>query len=292
MTTIGFIGLGHMGGPMAANLVKKGFEIKGFDRSPQACAAFQAVGGECANSIAAAVNGADVVITMLPADEHVRAVYLGEGGVFESLQHALLIDSSTISVETSRELHQAAATKGFQMIDAPVSGGTTGAAAGTLTFMVGGDAIALEQARPVLSSMGKAIIHAGGPGCGQAVKLCNNMMLGISMIAVSEAFTLAEKLGLDPQVLYDVSSKASGQSWALSTHCPISGILPNAPASHDFQAGFAAAMMLKDLKLAQAAADQVGASAPLGKLATSYYAAFCDGGSGDLDFSAIIKLIE
>jgi len=292
MAVIGFIGLGNMGGPMAANLVKAGHTVKGFDLSPFALDQARQAGIEASNDVSTAATGVDVVITMLPAGKHVKAVYCNENGLIATVgENTLLIDCSTIDVETAREVAAQAEQAGISMLDAPVSGGVGGAEAGTLTFMVGGSDAAFEQAEPYLAQMGKNIIHAGGAGNGQAAKICNNMILGISMIAVSEAFVLAEKLGLDKQKLYDISSTASGQCWALTSYCPVPGPLPASPANRDYQAGFTVAMMLKDLRLAQEAANASGATTPLGCEAMKLYSEFDEAGKSQLDFSAIVKHI-
>ncbi len=292
-STVGFIGLGNMGGPMAANLVKAGHEVLGFDLSETALAAHEEAGGRKAGSVADLAAQADVIVTMLPAGKHVRRIYEGEDGI---LQHArpgtLLIDSSTIDVDSARAVSAAALAKDMPMVDAPVSGGVAGAAGGTLTFMVGGPDAAFEAAHPFLDIMGKTIVHAGGAGTGQAAKICNNMILGISMIGVCEAFVLAERLGLDAQKLFDISSTASGQCWSLTSYCPVPGPLPASPANRDYQPGFAAAMMLKDLKLAQEAAHSSGAATPLGAEAAALYALFCNSGEDGKDFSAIINLLR
>jgi 3-hydroxyisobutyrate dehydrogenase len=293
MAKVGFIGLGNMGLPMAANLIKAGHAVSGFDVNEDVGARLAAEGGTKAQSIAEACKDADVLITMLPAGEHVREVYLGEGGVLAAVAPAtLLIDSSTIDVETAREVAQAAQAKGLAMIDAPVSGGVAGAQAATLTFMVGGADDAFERARPLLEAMGKTIVHAGGPGNGQAAKICNNMILGASMIVVAEAFLLAEKLGLDAQKLFDISSKSSGQCWSMTSYCPVPGLVPTSPANRDYKAGFTAAMMLKDLKLAQAAARATRATTPLGAGAAAVYERFVDSGDGGVDFSGIIRYLR
>jgi 3-hydroxyisobutyrate dehydrogenase len=292
MTAIGFIGLGNMGAPMAANLVKAGHQVTGYDIVPAAIAALAAAGGRAAASAAEAVAAGDVVITMLPAGPQVREVYLGNGGVLGRARNdALLVDCSTIDVETARAVAAAARAAGFDMVDAPVSGGTAGAAAASLTFMVGGDAAAFARARPVLDAMGRTIVHTGPAGNGQAVKICNNMMLAISMIGVCEAFTLAHKLGLTSQTLFDVVSKSTGQSWALTGYCPVPGPVPTSPANRDYAAGFTAAMMLKDLRLAQQAAGAAAAPTPLGGTAAALYQLFVDEGMGGLDFSAIYRFI-
>jgi 3-hydroxyisobutyrate dehydrogenase len=293
MARIGFIGLGNMGLPMARNLIKAGHAVQGFDLSKAQVDALVAAGGSGAKDVKAAIAGVDVVITMLPAGEHVRDVYLGGNGVLAAAAAgSLLIDCSTIDVATARAVETAAAAKGFAMLDAPVSGGVGGAQAGTLTFMVGGSDEAFARARPILEQMGKTIVHAGGAGNGQAAKICNNMILGVSMIAVSEAFVLAEKLGLDAQKLFDVASKSSGQCWSMTTYCPVPGPVPTSPANRDYQAGFTAAMMLKDLKLAQDAATAAGARTPLGADAAKVYAQYVESGEGPRDFSGIIRFVR
>lgn len=291
MTKIGFIGVGNMGGPMARNLLKAGYAVTAFDLVDSLVEQMVEAGADSAESAGAAAKGADVVITMLPAGPHVKQAYLvdilpavGDG--------TLLIDCSTIDVETTREVAAAAADRGLDMVEAPVSGGVGGAEAGTLTFMVGGPESAFERAQPILEKMGKTIVHCGGAGNGQAAKICNNMMLGIQMISVGEAFVLAEKLGLDHQKLFDVASKASGQCWSLTTYCPVPGPVPTSPANRDYQPGFTAAMMLKDLKLAQGAAGAFGASTELGRHAAELYEAFSNGGNEAVDFSGIIQMIR
>jgi 3-hydroxyisobutyrate dehydrogenase len=293
MARIGFIGLGNMGLPMALNLVRAGHGVNGFDLSPSALERFTASGGGAAAGVGAAASGADLVITMLPSGVEVRDAYLARSGVLESASRGtLLIDCSTIDVETARAIATSALTNGLAMLDAPVSGGIGGAERGTLTFMVGGTADALARALPVLETMGKTIVHAGDCGTGQAAKICNNMMLGISMIAVSEAFVLAEKLGLEQQKLFDISSKSSGQCWALTTYCPVPGLVPTSPANRDYQAGFTAAMMLKDLLLAQDAARASGATTPLGAEAAALYGLYVGQGWGGSDFSRIIRFLQ
>jgi 3-hydroxyisobutyrate dehydrogenase len=293
MARIGFIGLGNMGGPMALNLLKVGHELKAYDLVPALLARIAEAGAFAAASLLDAARDVEAVITMLPAGQHVRAVYLGEGGLIaDARPGTLLIDSSTIDVATAREVAAAAAAAGLPMIDAPVSGGTGGAEAGTLTFMVGGPNEAFARARPILEAMGKAIVHAGGPGNGQAAKICNNMILGASMIAVCEAFVLAEKLGLQHQKLFDISAKSSGQCWSLTTYCPVPGPVPTSPANRDYKPGFTAAMMLKDLRLAQEAGAAVGAVTPLGAEATRLYQRFADGGQAGVDFSGIIRMLR
>ncbi|WP_109110884.1 3-hydroxyisobutyrate dehydrogenase, partial [Azospirillum sp. TSO35-2] len=278
MAVIGFIGLGNMGGPMAANLVKAGHQVHGFDLVPAAIDAATAAGVTIAPSPAAVAAAAEVVITMLPGGKHVLGVY---GDIVPAVKPgALLIDCSTIDVESARKAHALAAERGAASLDAPVSGGVGGASAGTLTFMAGGEAEAFERARPILEAMGKKIVHCGGAGAGQAAKICNNMILGISMIGVCEAFVLAEKLGLSHQALYDVSSTSSGQCWSLTSYCPVPGPVPASPANRDYQPGFAAALMLKDLKLAQEAAQGAGAPTPLGAAAAQLYAMMNAQGQG------------
>ena len=290
---IGFIGLGNMGGPMAANLLKAGHQVAGFDLVKASLDGLAKAGGSPAASAAAAAGGAEVVITMLPAGAHVRQVYTGEGGVLgAAAKGALLIDSSTIDVETARAVARAAGERGFDMLDAPVSGGVGGAAAGTLTFMVGGSEAGFRRAQGVLQAMGKTIVHAGPAGNGQAAKICNNLILGINMIAVSEGFALAERLGLDWQRLFDISSKSSGQCWAMTTYCPAPGPVPSAPSNRDYQAGFTAEMMLKDLKLAQQAAQAAGAATPLGAEAAALFQMLTNSGLGKKDFSVIFRMIR
>jgi 3-hydroxyisobutyrate dehydrogenase len=293
MAKIGFIGLGNMGLPMAQNLVKAGHAVAGFDLSEYPVERLAADGGRRAPSVADACADAEIVITMLPAGEHVREVYLGSDGVLDAVAAGtLLIDSSTIDVKTAREVAQAAEARGLAMIDAPVSGGVAGALGATLTFMAGGPDEAFTRARPVLEKMGKTIVHAGGAGNGQAAKICNNMILGVSMIAVSEAFVLGEKLGLSHQALFDVASTSSGQCWSLTSYCPVPGPVPASPANNGYKAGFAAALMLKDLKLAREAAQSVNANAALGARAAAIYEDFAQKGQAAADFSAIINLVR
>jgi 3-hydroxyisobutyrate dehydrogenase len=293
MARIGFIGLGNMGLPMAQNLIKAGHAVSGFDVSEYSTDRLAADGSTSARSVAAACQDAEIVITMLPAGEQVRQVYLGDDGVLAvAPPGTLLVDSSTIDVDTAREVAQAAAGRGLAMIDAPVSGGVSGAQAATLTFMVGGSDDAFARARPVLETMGKTIVHAGGAGNGQAAKICNNMILGASMIVVSEAFLLAEKLGLDAQKLFDISSKSSGQCWSMTNYCPVPGPVPASPANRDYKAGFSAAMMLKDLRLAQDAARSTRAVTPLGAGAAAVYGQFVESGDGGVDFSGIIRYLR
>jgi 3-hydroxyisobutyrate dehydrogenase len=293
MATIGFIGLGHMGLPMARNLLKAGHAVQGFDVSTTAVAAFAESGGIGAVSVAKAVAEADAVVTMLPEGRHVRAVYMDQGGAFQAAApSALLVDCSTVDVETARTVGAAAAARGLAMVDAPVSGGVAGAEAASLTFMVGGTGEAFARAEPILAAMGKAVVHAGAAGSGQAAKICNNMMLGIQMISVCEAMALARKLGLAPEKLFEVSRQSSGQCWSLTSYCPVPGPVPGSPANRGYQPGFTVAMMLKDLRLAQGAAQTVAATTPLGAEAYQLYNLFASSGKEGLDFSAIIKMIE
>ncbi|HME26263.1 MAG TPA: 3-hydroxyisobutyrate dehydrogenase [Acetobacteraceae bacterium] len=294
MATIGFIGLGNMGAPMVANLVKAGHSVRGFDINTNAVQALASAGVQAAHSAAEAARGADVVITMLPAGEHVREVWLHQGGLIEAVKGAtpLLIDCSTIDVESARTVTEAAHAAGFEMLDAPVSGGVGGATAAALTFMVGGSETAFARGLPVLQAMGRNIVHAGGPGAGQAAKICNNMMLAINMVGVSEGFLLARKLGLDWDRLFQIASTSSGQSWALSNYCPAPGPVPAAPSNRDYAAGFMAALMLKDVKLSQAAADAVGSPTPLAAHALSFYQAVVDAGDGSKDFSVVFRWLE
>jgi 3-hydroxyisobutyrate dehydrogenase len=291
MAKIAFIGLGNMGGPMAANLVKAQHQVFAFDLSAAAVDAAIDKGAKKAASAAEAVKGAEVVVTMLPAGRHVREVY--EKDVLpNAAKGTLLIDCSTIDVESARHVGALAEKAGLEMIDAPVSGGVGGATAGTLTFMAGGGASAFAKAKPILEKMGKNIVHAGASGNGQAAKICNNMILGISMIAVSEGFMLAKRLGLDAQKLFDVASTSSGQCWSLTNYCPVPGPVPTSPANRDYQAGFTAAMMLKDLLLAQQAAAAAGASTPLGAEAAQLFNLFVNSGNGAKDFSGIIRMLD
>ena len=292
MTNIAFIGVGNMGGPMARNLLKANHKVTAFDLSDTVLDPVIKAGAAKATSANEAVKGADVVITMLPAGQHVRSVYLDNGVLSAAKKGALLIDSSTIDVDSARAVHGAAEKAGFLFLDAPVSGGTGGAEAGTLTFMCGGSDAAFEQAKPILEKMGKKIAHAGGPGAGQAAKICNNMMLGISMIGTCEALALGEKLGLEAQALFDIMSTSSGQSWSLTTYCPVPGPVPTAPSNREYTGGFATALMLKDLKLAQTAAQSVGANTPLGAEAAQLYSLFAALGNAGMDFSGIIRMLR
>src|SRR4051794_8791335 len=290
MTSIAFIGLGNMGGPMAANLVKAGHKVTAFDLVEASRKQARSDGAGIADSAAGAVKGAEVVVTMLPAGKHVLSVWteilpaMSEG--------SLVIDCSTIDVESAKQAHALAAKHGVASVDAPVSGGTGGARGATLTFMCGGEEEAFNAANPVLQNMGKKIVHCGGAGAGQAAKICNNMILGVSMIAVGEAFVLAEKLGLSHQALFDVASTSSGQCWSLTSYCPVPGPVPTSPANNDYKPGFASALMVKDLTLAQDAAKAAGASTPLGKHAQEIYQSFDAAGHGGVDFSGIIKHVR
>jgi 3-hydroxyisobutyrate dehydrogenase len=290
MATIAFIGLGNMGGPMAANLVKAGHSVVAFDLVAASREQARGDGAAIAESSVSAVKGAEVVVTMLPAGKHVLAVWTD---VLPAMtKGALIIDCSTIDVESAKQAHALAAKHGVLSVDAPVSGGTGGAKAATLTFMCGGEDQAFAAAKPVLEKMGKKLVHCGGAGAGQAAKICNNMILGISMIAVSEAFTLAEKLGLSHQALFDVASTSSGQCWSLTSYCPVPGPVPASPANNDYKPGFAAALMVKDLTLAQDAANAAGAVTPLGKHAQEIYKTFDAAGNGGVDFSGIIRHVR
>lgn len=292
MARIGFVGLGHMGLPMAINLVKAGHSVTGFDLEAKTLQALIAAGGSAALNLQEAAHKQDIIITMLQTGQQVRQVCLAEDGLFaKAASNNLYIDCSSIDVQSSRDIHQHAAMKQLQAVDAPVSGGVAGATAATLTFMVGGQEQAFELAKPILSAMGKKIIHTGTAGSGQAAKICNNMILGISMIAVSEAFVLAEQLGLSANKLFEVVSNSSGQCWAMSQYAPVPGVLPNVPANNHYQPGFTAAMMLKDLYLSQSSAAAVGVDTPMGAQATALYRQFNEAGLGHLDFSAIIKAI-
>lgn len=293
MAEIGFIGVGNMGLPMAQNLLKAGHRLKAFDLSAPALAKAVEAGAAAASGIQDAARNVEIAITMLPAGKHVRDVYMGDQGILAAAADGtLFIDCSTIDVATARDVAAAAAAKDMEMLDAPVSGGVGGASAATLTFMVGGPDAAFARARPVFEVMGKTIVHAGPAGNGQAAKICNNLILGISMIAVSEAFVLAEQLGLDHQKLFDISSKSSGQCWSLTTYCPVPGPVPTSPANRDYQAGFTAAMMLKDLRLAQDAAKASGARTALGADAERIYSQYADSGEAGKDFSGIIRYIR
>ena len=290
MTTIAFIGLGNMGAPMASNLLKSGNRVLGFDLSPESARIAASRGIPLAKDPKAAVEGADIVVTMLPSGKHVRMVWSGLLPLVAP--GTLFIDCSTIDVESARAAHELAREKGVLSLDAPVSGGTGGAANATLTFMVGGEAPAFAKGRPVLEKMGRKIVHCGGVGAGQAAKICNNMVLGISMIGAAEAFVLAEKLGLSHQALFDVVSTSSGQCWSVTTYCPVPGPVPSSPANQNYKPGFAAKLMLKDLKLASEAALHSGAATPLGSAAAQLYSLYAGSGHEDDDFSGIINMIR
>jgi len=290
MTNIAFIGLGNMGGPMAANLVKAGHSVTGFDLSPASCDQAKADGVNIAGSTLDAVRDAEIVVTMLPAGKHVLAVW---ADILPSVKEGtLLIDCSTIDVESARKAHGMAQERNLTSLDAPVSGGVGGAKGATLTFMAGGAKDAFDRAEPILSKMGKKVVHCGEAGAGQAAKICNNMILGISMIGVAEAFVLAEKLGLSHQALFDVASTSSGQCWALMNHCPVSDLVPTSAANNGYKPGFAAALMLKDLKLAQEAALSSGASTPLGAQAAQLFGLFNAAGHAGEDYSGIVNFLR
>jgi 3-hydroxyisobutyrate dehydrogenase len=287
---IAFIGLGNMGGGMAANLVKAGHKVNAFDLADAALERARENGCATFTNVRAAVADADAVVSMLPNGKIVDSVFEGDV-IGHAPKGAILLDCSTIDVATARKVTADATATGYEMVDAPVSGGIAAANGGTLTFMVGGTDSAFARSEPILAAMGKAVIHAGASGAGQAAKICNNMLLGASMIATCEAFKLAEKLGLDLQTFYDISSKASGQNWSMTSYCPVPGVGPQSPADNDYQGGFATALMLKDLKLAMEAAASVDADVPMGEKAAALYEAFDQAGQGGLDFSAIIKTL-
>lgn len=290
MARVAFIGLGNMGGGMAANLAKAGHEVRAFDLSADALGRAEAAGCAVSPDAVTAAEGAEAVVTMLPAGEHVEAVY---EQILPALSpSAILIDCSTIDVATARRVAETAAANGVPAVDAPVSGGIAAAAAGTLTFMVGGTEEAFGRAQPILAKMGKAVIHAGDSGAGQAAKICNNMLLGVTMVGTCEAFVLARKLGLDPQRFFDIASVSSGQSWSMTSYAPLPGVGPTTPADNDYQGGFATALMLKDLRLAMAAAGQAGADTPMGARAAELYEAFAAAGNGQVDFSGIIRSLD
>ena len=292
MSSIAFIGVGNMGGPMARNLVKAGYDVRAFDLSAAVLEPVVGAGAKKAASANEAAKDAEVVITMLPAGQHARTVYLDNGILSAAKPGTLLIDSSTIDIDSARAVHAAAEKAGFDFLDAPVSGGVGGAEAGTLTFMCGGSERAFGRAKPILEKMGKRIVLAGGAGAGQAAKICNNMLLAISMIGTCEAFVLAEKLGLDAGKLFEIASTSSGQCWSLTTYCPVPGLVPTAPSNRDYAGGFATALMLKDLKLAQAAAQSAGAPTPLGAESALLYSLFAAKGHGNVDFSGIIQMLR
>ncbi len=291
MATIGFVGLGNMGAGMAANLAAAGHAVRAFDLSGAAVARAVERGCAAADSAGAAATGADAVVTMLPAAAHVAAVWR-EALFREAPRGALLIDCSTIDVATARALADEAGAHGLDAVDAPVSGGIAAAASGTLTFMVGGTDAAFARARPILSAMGRAVIHAGASGAGQAAKIANNMLLGASMAATAEAFLLARRLGLDPQRFYDIASVSSGQCWSMTSYCPLPGVGPESPADRDYQGGFSAALMLKDLRLAAEAARASGAATPIGDRARALYEELVASELGDRDFSAVIRILD
>jgi 3-hydroxyisobutyrate dehydrogenase len=291
MARIAFIGLGNMGGGMAANLAKAGHDVHAFDLSAEALERAKAAGCLPADSAAAAADGAEAVVTMLPAGKHVEQVYAD--CIFGAADTgAILIDCSTIDVDTARRVADAAIAKGLAAVDAPVSGGIAAAAGGTLTFMVGGSDEAFARAEPILSAMGKAVIHAGGNGAGQAAKICNNMLLGATMVATCETLLLAKKLGLDPQTFYDIASVSSGSCWSLNSYAPLPGVGPHTPADNGYQGGFAAGLMLKDLRLAMEAAASADANTPMGARAAELYTQFADAGNAGVDFSGIIRMLE
>jgi 3-hydroxyisobutyrate dehydrogenase len=290
MARIGFIGLGNMGGGMAANLAKGGHDVRAFDLSQEALDKAKAAGCLPVENAVAAADGAEAIVTMLPAGKHVAQVY--EESLFGAAKPGtLLLDCSTIDVGTAKRVAEAASAKGLPAVDAPVSGGIAAAAAGTLTFMVGGPADAFARAEPILKLMGKAVIHAGSSGAGQAAKICNNMLLGATMVATCEAFLLAKSLGLDPQTFFDISSVSSGQCWSMTSYCPLPGVGPETPADRNYQGGFAAGLMLKDLKLAVQAASDTSASVPMGAEAMALYQSFANSGNAGLDFSGIIRML-
>ena len=293
MTKVSFIGLGNMGLPMAKNLVKAGHDITGFDLVEGQLTELVKSGGKVSENLNDTLKNSEVVITMLPSGKHVKSVYLGEEGIIKnSPTGLLLIDSSTIDVESAREVEEVANKSDLRMLDAPVSGGVTGAEAGTLTFMVGGDEGAFEKGKELLDIMGGNVIHAGQAGNGQVAKICNNMLLAISMIGTSEAFNLAERLGLDSQTFYDISSTASGQCWSMTSYCPVPGPVPTSPANNNYQPGFSSALMLKDLRLSQEASKITNTGTPLGAHSTEIYEKMEEGGYDNLDFSGVIKLIN
>jgi len=292
MTTVAFIGVGNMGGPMARNLLKAGYGVTAYDINPAILDPLVQAGALRSHSANTAVKGADVMVSMLPAGNHVRNVYLEDGVLAHAEAGALLIDCSTIDIDSARAVHGAAEQAGYDFLDAPVSGGVGGAEAGTLTFMCGGSEKAFVRAEPILQKMGKRVVLAGGAGAGQAAKICNNMLLAIAMVGTCEAFVLAEKLGLDAQKLFDIASTSSGQCWSLTSYCPVPGPVPAAPANRGYTGGFAAGLMLKDLKLSQAAAQASGATTPLGAEATQLYSLFAAKGHAGVDFSGIIRMLK
>ncbi len=293
MSKIGFIGVGHMGGPMAANLLKAGHQLIVYDISPTHTDPLKAQGAEVAQSLSEVLQDVDTVISMLPQGQQVREVYLGEQGILARAEKPLFyLECSTIDVETAQAVHAAVAAKGGLCVDAPVSGGTASAAAATLTFMVGGSQQAFLKAQPILNQMGKKIFHAGAAGCGQMAKICNNMLLGISMIGVCEAFNLAKGLGLEAKAFFEIGKEASGQCWSLTQYCPVPEILPHTPANRNYEPGFMAQMMLKDLNLAVQAAGEADVAVPMGEQAKALYQAFCESGGREKDFSGIIEWLR
>lgn len=291
MSHIAFIGLGHMGLPMARNLLKAGFSVTAFDLASEALNAFAQDGGKTASSAAEAIKGAGVVVSMLPASRHVEGLYLGADGLLEKIAPgSLVLECSTIAPDSARKVHQAATARGIYMLDAPVSGGTAGAAAGTLTFMIGGEAEVLEQARPIFNAMGKNIFHAGPDGAGQVAKVCNNQLLAVHMIGTAEAMALGVANGLDPAILAEIMRQSSGGNWSLEKYNPWPGVMENVPASKGYSGGFMAELMAKDLGLAQEAAQATGSSTPMGALALQLYRLLLKQGNGKLDFSAVQKL--
>lgn len=293
MTVIGFVGLGHMGAPMVRNLIKARFQVNVFDVLPAAMQSLLSEGAGAPNSLRELAKQSDVLITMLQTGDQVASVCLGQGGLFANAKKGtLFIDCSSIEIATTLELHHEAKVLSIRMLDAPVSGGVAGAKAGTLTFMAGGEESVFNMAKPILEKMGKKVIHAGEGGHGQAAKICNNLILGVSMIAVSEGFSLAQRLGLDPKKFFEISSNASGQCWSMTSYCPVPGVLENVPSNNHYQAGFTAKMMLKDLHLGQHAAEKVGSPIPLASEATELYTMFVSKGHGELDFSGIIKMLS
>lgn len=290
---IAFIGLGHMGHPMVCNLIKAGHSVRVFDVVPDAIQSLVKDGAEAADSISDAIQNAEVVFTMVQSGDQVSELCFGDDGIFNNInKEALYIDSSSIDIDVSRDIHRRAGEMNLAMVDAPVSGGVKAAEAGSLTIMVGGTDENFKRAEPILKHLGQRVIHAGAPGNGQAAKICNNMILGVSMIAVSEAFNLGEKLGLDPKKLFEISSHASGQCWSMTSYCPAPDILPDVPSSHDYKPGFTAAMMLKDLNLSQSAAEHAHATTALGAKATEIYKHFVDSGNAQVDFSGVMQMIE
>lgn len=293
MTTIAFIGLGHMGNPIVKNLLKNNFKVKVFDVVPQAIEVLTKEGAIAATSVKDCVQDADVIFTMLQTGEQVKNTCIGDNGIFQNAKkNALYIDSSSIDIVTTRELHTLSEKHHINMLDAPVSGGVAGAAAATLAFMVGGLEKNFLLAKPILEKLGKKIVHAGIAGTGQAAKICNNLLLGISMVGVCEAFSLAEKLGLEAKKFFEISSNASGQCWSMTSYCPVPGIVETAPSNKGYQPGFAAKMMLKDLRLGENAAQSVSAKIPLGKHTEELYAQFVAAGNGEVDFSGIIQWLD